>query len=126
VTLVEFLLARIAEEVNSVDRGEDEAAARLVTSSGRSATARARVLAECEAKRRIVAIHKQVKFTDVSLGIVDEDVCQVCHWVLDSPSEEDHDDWTYPNVQQDYPCATLKALALPYADHPDYQEDWRL
>ena len=23
------------------------------------------------------------------------------------------------------PCATLRLLALPYADHPDYREEWR-
>ena len=25
----------------------------------------------------------------------------------------------------DDPCRTLKILALPYADHPDYREAWR-
>jgi hypothetical protein len=25
-----------------------------------------------------------------------------------------------------YPCDTLRVLALPYADHPDYREEWRL
>jgi hypothetical protein len=24
-----------------------------------------------------------------------------------------------------YPCLTLQALALPYADHPDYRDEWR-
>jgi hypothetical protein len=24
-----------------------------------------------------------------------------------------------------YPCDTLKLLALPYADHPDYRDEWR-
>jgi hypothetical protein len=23
------------------------------------------------------------------------------------------------------PCETLRLLALPYADHPDYREEWR-
>ncbi|MFE7347509.1 DUF6221 family protein [Streptomyces fimicarius] len=24
-----------------------------------------------------------------------------------------------------FPCQTLRLLALPYADHPDYRDDWR-
>ena len=58
----------------------------------------ARVLAECEAKRRVVELHP----------------------------EGDHDcpgqDWTrWPPG----PCLTLRALALPHADHPDFREEWR-
>lgn len=49
----------------------------------------ARVLAECEAKRRIVAE------------------------VL--PTHPDYD-----------PLYVQKVLALPYADHPDYDEAWRI
>lgn len=26
---------------------------------------------------------------------------------------------------QPFPCATLRALALPYAEHPDYNPEWR-
>jgi hypothetical protein len=29
-----------------------------------------------------------------------------------------------PNADQDH-CPTLRALALPYADHPDFREEWR-
>lgn len=54
-----------------------------------------RVLAECEAKRRIVRLHPEI------LGI-----CQEC-------------------ANEQYPCRTLGAVALPYADHPDYREEWR-
>jgi hypothetical protein len=51
---------------------------------------------EREAKRRIVALHSG-----------DEDWrCQ--------------DDWVEHN------CPTLRALAIAYADHPDYREEWRL
>jgi len=28
--------------------------------------------------------------------------------------------------QVKYPCPTLLILALPYADHPDYREEWAL
>ena len=51
----------------------------------------ARVLAECDAKRRIVE--------ELQRGV------------------EPGDEWTDPTV--------LKLLALPYADHPDFREEWR-
>lgn len=59
----------------------------------------ARVRAECEAKRRIVAIaNDQIRLGRQARG-----------W----------DNW------EDMAVATLRALALPYADHPDYDEAWR-
>lgn len=57
----------------------------------------ARVLAECEAKRRIVALHGEV------------DPCDA------------HDGATFETVD----CETLQVLALPYADHPDYRQEWK-
>lgn len=61
-----------------------------------------RVLAECGAKRRIVELHAQnhVCSTYDDHGEVDS-----CTWVL-----------CY--------CSTLQLLALSYADHPDYREEW--
>ncbi len=55
-----------------------------------------RVLAECEAKRRIV------------------DECTP--WV-----SEPSDDYGAQTVSE----MTLRFLALPYADHPDYRQEWR-
>lgn len=52
----------------------------------------ARVLAECEAKRRIVGYHSV-------------------------PDPHDHGEGC-PG------CDTMRALALPYADHPDYRAEW--
>ncbi|WP_158880471.1 DUF6221 family protein [Amycolatopsis anabasis] len=37
--------------------------------------------------------------------------CEVCH----VPGDSAGSNW----------CLTLRLLALPYADHPDYQKDWR-
>ena len=126
LTLTDFLLARIAE---------DEAAARRcaeafpppwdVSDRGHSATVKAdepnfwtvtelpqspsldgwlgdyldhiawhdpaRVLAECEAKRRIV---------------------EVARYAPDGPGG-----WGFRRI--------LINLALPYADHPDYRDEWR-
>ncbi len=112
MTLIEFLLARIAE---------DEA----IAWTHEVWPNQARVLAECEAKRHIIKIHQPVQFTDISINIIDETVCHTCHAVLDSPFEDEDDTWEYPLIQQHYPCKTLRATALPYADHPDYQQEWR-
>ena len=58
----------------------------------------ARVLREVSAKRRIVYLAAQLpKLTAVNLF------------------DNDKDAW----------AETLKQLALPYADHPDYREEWR-
>jgi hypothetical protein len=57
----------------------------------------ARVLAECDAKRRIVERHRQ------SFDICAGDCA----------------------MQEVSPCPTIRALALPYADHPDYCKEWK-
>lgn len=111
MTLTEFLLARIAE---------DEAAAQGATiepvGTGRSwfdgwsdthpvgihigKWAPTRVLAECEAKRRIVA-KARVWLDDDPDGTSTEAMARAC--------------WT----------EALQPLAVVYADHPDYREEWR-
>jgi len=69
----------------------------------------ARVLAECEAKRRIVDLHP----------VIGHDVCDTCvvgkrGYPLDPYSTPER-----------WPCGTLRALALSYADRPGYQPHWR-
>jgi len=109
VTLTEFLTARIAE-----DEAEARAAARAAGyhwspdpkpfRDGAPSIDRhqarhdpARVLAECDAKRRIVDGYWEPTLND-----------------LDASDEN-----------TPVPLWTLKALALPYADHPDYQQEWK-
>lgn len=110
MTLAEFLLARIAEDEAVARRGYgirdglatvdfDEYGDVLVIGTER-------VLAECEAKRRIVELH------DSFYG-----VCQAC---IGSPPRVG--DVVKPAL---WPCTTLRLLALPFADHPDYREEWR-
>lgn len=103
-TLTEFLLARIAEDEEAAGRlpadGHRVADGRVLSVAGTGAGwpdrwNPVRVLAECEAKRRIVALHPEML-----------EACQGCD-------------------AESYPCRTLLALALPYADHPDYREEWR-
>lgn len=63
----------------------------------------ARVLADLAAKRQIIAEHCD-----------DGGKCDVC---ADPP--------VYEATWRPFPCKTLRLLALPYADHPDYQESWK-
>jgi hypothetical protein len=64
----------------------------------------ARVLAECQAKRRIVEHHG-------SNGDDDFALCVICTEVG-------------PDAQG-WPCQTLRLLALSYADHEDYRPEWK-
>jgi hypothetical protein len=113
VTLSEFLLARIAEDeaiaiatrdyydAMEWEAGEGSIAGPVDGPSGYGVVIidPARVLAECEAKRRIV---------EDCVAIIEGD-----------PYEIDSDGPTHAR-------AMLAALALPYADHPDFQEAWRV
>lgn len=63
----------------------------------------ARVLRECEAKRRIVALHSEG----------DKGTCYTCS--VNGTRVQD-------NL---IACPTLRDLAAVYADHPDYRDEWR-
>jgi hypothetical protein len=82
-----------------------------------------RWLAECEAKRRIVELHSHSE----------ESSCWEMHrgvygpgWPEGSYAVEG-EPWAHPSLEllEGQPCETLKLLALPHADHPDYHEEWR-
>lgn len=95
--LTEFLLARVAEDEADASAASEhrlwvisQADDRIVNDAGHMQRFMpSRILAECEAKRRIVSL---------------------CSPIIPS-------DCGVPEV--------LNALALPYADHPDYREEWR-
>ena len=92
LTLPDFLLARIAEdEARARPAWEARSARRVLGLPLEPAWPTPdRVLAECEAKRRIVGIWVESGF--VERGVMDE---------------------------------VIDALALPYAVHPDFREEWR-
>jgi hypothetical protein len=76
----------------------------------------ARVLAECDAKRRIVEAHRSVRRTclgDESNPAAWRDLCPTCG------SGEPYE---YPVFS---PCDTLKLLALVYVDRPGYRSEWK-
>lgn len=74
MTLTDFLLARVAEDESEPAWDETSAISRY-----------GRVLAECDAKRKILA------------GV----------------------DGRPPSL------SVVRLLALPYADHPDYRQEWK-
>lgn len=150
MTLTEFLLARIAEdeaiaraaspgpwhtdaESTEVQAIDDIAVADGFALSGpqlRATTAHiahwdpARgILATCTAKRRLLALHGHVSRDgygpsgrcDDYLGGHNEGRCSACvafHADLDCE-------------QAPLTCPTLQLLAMPYADHPDYDPSWQ-
>ncbi|WP_353707620.1 DUF6221 family protein [Cellulosimicrobium sp. ES-005] len=97
MTLTEFLLSRIAEDEARADdawKAVDNGAIvwdRIHPDVRAALWPPARVLAECEAKRRIVESARRLGTRG---GVTPEEL--------------------------------LGNLALPYADHPDYDEAWRV
>jgi hypothetical protein len=77
----------------------------------------ARVLAEVEAKRRILDLHarswkRQPRFDATGVRLLDDcDVeCEVCGWASADPTSA---------------CETVRLLALPYAGREGWREEWR-
>lgn len=72
----------------------------------------ARVLAEVDAKRRVLDLHAG-----------DHECSTIRHGVdWDGQSVEEIDSCTWVLGGD---CSTVRLLALPYAAHPDYREEWR-
>lgn len=71
------------------------------------------VLADIAAKRRIIEFY--IREDDISGGH------PYCAWC--QPWDNDGNQSSYQ--PGDWPCDHLKLLALPFADHPDYREEWR-
>lgn len=136
--LTEFLLARIAED--ETDARERPSQAPIHTSGcyyyhhtldagwycdcdDDGALSR-RLLAECDAKRRIVELHEHPEGScwEMHRGVYGPG------WPSGSYAIEGQS-WAHPSLEPPEvhpgPCETLQLLALPYADHPDYRPEWR-
>ena len=138
-TITEFLLARIAEDEavarevrpheylsyrdrSELTRGDDRGYATVNATS-------ARVLAECESKRRIVELHQTWP------------VLVQTEPLIERADIDDPDKFAYRAVQRlqwltqkeyrtkfgdEPPTAPIIAeMAAVYADHPDYRDEWR-
>ncbi len=112
LTLAQFLLERLAETASTAERYHRLLCLRIACDADdciwgadeQEAMERERVCNcgypqsirdDVEAKRRIVELHQE---------------CTDCTPWGNRPDE---------------PCDSLVALALPYSDHPDYNEDWK-
>lgn len=123
--LVEFLRARLDEDEKIA---RDASGARLwrwsvhdlmiINDAGHMQRfTPSRVLAEVEAKRRIMDLHGPAN-SDGFFGDPEghSGGCSTC---------TDLDYAGLATADGDWPCKTLCLLAVPYADHPDYDPAWR-
>lgn len=143
--IAEFLEARIAEDEAAIDRrGDIPHSVHLSDELGAYSphcpdclglAGRARVLAECAAKRAVIDLHRPeietVEWFDDATGTGTAPVCPSCR-------PKDPTDWNPPigmaGIRPDgfipsytlSPCPTLCALAAVYKDHPEYQAEWAL
>ena len=121
--LDQFLLARIAEDKRiatdaAAESGQEEWAAGDLPGSGPHERAAehvarhdpARVLADCNARRRLVLACRDVGPDHAFLGARPEGMA-------DFPLT--------PTDQHQLAAVTLALLALPYAGHPEYRRHWR-
>jgi hypothetical protein len=113
--LVEFLRARLDEdERDAIDWHLDAGIAQGWESL------KDRVLAEVNAKRQIIDLHpiyRGPRIQGVDSRWCDFG-CELCH----STSRIDNDSI----IEAIGYCETLLALAQPYADHPDFDQEWKI
>lgn len=109
MTIVEFLLDRIAEDEAGEQTWVSDVSAvgeHLGYTPGMKFPPTPRMVAECAAKREIIRLHHDF---------------DTKYW---------HDDPScsgmYGDDESSEDCQTLAALAAVYADHPDYREEWNL
>lgn len=73
----------------------------------------ARALREVAAKREIVAAHHPETPSKYGHDVLRCAVCQTERGV-----------WAEDRHADPWPCQTLRALASPWSDHPDYRAEW--
>ena len=117
MTLTEFLLAHIAEDeaaasrsasvllIAHIDRCKEVYSEEWYTFKHHERWGPTRVLAECAAKRRIIALAAEAE----SRTHDDDPMPEGSEWLLG---------------RRQGASAALRALALPYADRADYLPEW--
>ena len=116
MNITEFLEARIAEDEKWAQQEDTDYADTTLLptydSENQANWSTPRVLAECAAKRAIIAEHGR---DDHSTA----DYCETCaEWWKSEVGEGP------PGVA--WPCPSLRAIAAVYADHPNYDPEWAL
>lgn len=103
--LIAFLAARLSEDEQQARAAKDIAAKR--THYRAAVTVRAdRELREAEGKRRILDLHTASEEAQLEGRSNTITYCPICGNIT-------------------FPCPTLRAVTLAYADHPYYDESWR-
>ncbi len=110
--LVEFLLARVAEDEAVARAASDQWADQEWDEIDEDQYLHidrhhpTRVLAECQAKRQLIQRHRERDGADGARHPTAPDRCTECG-------------------QHAWPCPTLCALGAVYSQHYDYDESWR-
>jgi hypothetical protein len=111
--LAAFLAARLNEDEGGANWYAERMANTLEpVLTWRNVPLDVRMLREVAAKRAIIDVHSPgypVTFPEPS----GQPTCGVCHagtW-----------DWD----PEGWPCATVRAIAAVYSDHPDYRAEWK-
>lgn len=103
-------LGSLADGGEDLHRRDGFLVARMVrTARGRAEHA----LRDVEAKRRILAAHPLAN----DPGELPH--CETCRYIPDPADPE-------PFLEAGYPCPTVRALALPFVEHPDCRQEWVL
>lgn len=73
----------------------------------------------CNSPRENRGVQKSVPLTSAQPTVPEDQLtdCERCVDHNDGQGTRGHD--------LSIPCPTLRMLALPYADHPDYRQEWR-
>jgi hypothetical protein len=112
--LSEWLLAQIGEDEERLDRvTDDEIFGYDVAGGEPPAIDVGFLLADCDARRRIVFEHRPVNLA------LSYPLCATC---LDHVATDDEGAWA---VGKTWPCQTLRLIALPYAGRDGYLDEWR-
>jgi hypothetical protein len=114
VTLTEFLLARTAEDEQAVRGVQEGRVFDLAEECPIGCWDFDRVLAECEAKRRIID-HHHVEWAGSRGG------GWFC-WVCGGPDADLYE----RNPTETQACPDLAALASVYTSHADFDPEWRV
>lgn len=123
MTIAEFLLARIAEDEKQAEGGVRYEVAIHYSGGGDWESLEERWLAECAAKKAIVAVHREESLD----GSTEDDLQYYAEFPEEAPRSRCAECSCYSDcVVSLNECRTLRALAAIYAAHPDYDESWTL
>ena len=116
VTLAEFLTTCLDEDERRAQLLDEHLSGHDRPYDPTDPTDPARVLADIAAKRAIIGLHRQSECVNCQdVGRRPATSCAICH----------HDDEPLTGPSYRGTCATMRALAQPYAGRDDWDETWR-